>query len=410
MDSSIANIVFWVMSLLLIAILAEPIARRIKIPFTAILVILGFISSQIMLAGNYQIALQVGQFHDLVFFIFLPILIFESAFAIDSKLFFKNLAPILILAIPIMLFSTLVTGILIYWGIDHATGFPWVAAFITGALLSATDPVAVVALLKQGGTPKRLAIIIEGESLLNDATAIVVFTLALTLALNPEQEIAPGAALLHFCIVFFGGLLIGVLVGFFTLLLQRTIEDPMIHGLISIIAAYFAFLLAEKTLHISGVMAVLALGLIMGRAFRADYYEDDFIQRLWAFNAYIANALVFMIMGLIISLPMFQERWLAILIGIGSVLIVRMIGMFLLIPLATKFTPEEPIDLQYRTVLFWGGLRGAVTLALALSIPTELDYWWTIQSIAFGVVLFTLFIQAPTMNWLLRRLKLLHSS
>ncbi len=409
MDSSIAQIVFFIMSLLLIAILAEPLARRIHLPFTAVLVILGFIGSQVVMLVNYDVGLQKGQFHDLVFFVFLPILIFESAFAIDAKLFFKNLAPILILAIPIMLFSTFVTGVLIYWGIDHPTGFPWVAAFITGALLSATDPVAVVALFKQGGTPKRLATLIEGESLLNDATAIVLFSLALSLALNPEQEITAGSAFIQFCIVFFGGLVIGILVSFAAVLMQRAVEDPTVHGLISVIAAYFAFLLAEKTLHLSGVMAVLALGLIMGRAHRADYDEDDFVERLWAFNAYVANALVFLLMGFIVSIVMFQERWLAILIGIGSVLVVRLIGMFLLVPLATRFTPEDPIDVRYRTVLFWGGLRGAVTLALALSIPTELDYWWTIQSIAFGVVVFTLFIQAPTMNRLLSRLGLLQS-
>ena len=244
MDSPIAQIVFFVMTLLLIAILAEPLARRIRLPFTAILVILGFICSQVLMTLNYDVGLQIEQFHDLVFFVFLPVLIFESAFAIDSKLLFKNLAAILILAIPIMLFSTFVTGVLIYWGIDHATGFPWVAAFITGALLSATDPVAVVALLKQGGTPKRLAAIIEGESLLNDATAIVVFSLALSLALNPEQEIATGSALLHFCIVFFGGLVIGIVTSFIALLMQRIVEDPVVHGLISVIAAYFAFLLA----------------------------------------------------------------------------------------------------------------------------------------------------------------------
>jgi len=409
MDSSIAQIVFFVMSLLLVALLAEPVARRIHLPFTAVLVILGFIGSQAVMAMGYNVVAQSEQFHDLVFFVFLPVLIFESAFAIDGKLFFKNLAPILILAIPILLFSTFVTGVLIYWGIDHATGFPWVAAFITGALLSATDPVAVVAILKQGGTPKRLAMLIAGESLLNDATAIVAFSLALSLALYPEQQITAGSAFIQFCIVFFGGLLIGILVSFVVLLIQRAVEDPIIHGLISVIGAYIAFLLAEKTLHLSGVMAVLALGLIMGRAHRADYEEDNFVERLWAFNAYIANAMVFLLMGFIISLEMFQERWLAILIGIGSVLVVRLIGMFLLVPLATQFTPEEPIDLRYRAVLFWGGLRGAVTLALALSIPTELDYWWTIQSIAFGVVMFTLFIQAPTMNSLLRRLGLLQS-
>ena len=409
MDSSIAQIVFFVMILLLVALMAEPLARRIHLPFTAVLVIFGFIGSHVFESTVIDIGAQTKQFHDLVFFVFLPVLIFESAFAIDGKLFFNNLAPILILAIPVMLFSTVVTGVLIYWGIDHATGFPWVAAFITGALLSATDPVAVVALLKQGGTPKRLATLISGESLLNDATAIVAFSLALFLALHPEQDITAGSAFIQFCIVFFGGLVIGILVSFVALLMQRAIEDPVVQGLISVIAAYFAFLLAEKTFHISGVMAVLALGLIMGRAHRADYDEDNFVERLWAFNAYIANALVFLIMGYIISLDMFQERWLAILIGIGSVLVVRMIGLFLLVPVATALTPEEPIDMRYRTVLFWGGLRGAVTLALALSIPTELDYWWTIQSIAFGVVVFTLFVQAPTMNSLLRRLGLLES-
>ncbi len=405
MESHIAQTVYFVMGLLLVALIAEPLARRIRLPFTAVLVILGFIGAQI--TGGYISGPEALQFHDLVFFVFLPILIFESAFVIDTKLLVRNLAPILILAIPIMLFSTFVTGVLVYLGIDHPTGFPWIAALLTGALLSATDPVAVVALMKQSDTPKRLAILIEGESLFNDATAIVVFSLALGLALNPDQEIGVGSGVLHFCLVFFGGLVIGILVSFVAVLMQRAVEDPIIHGLISVIAAYFAFLIAEKTLHVSGVMAVLALGLVMGRAHRADYYEDDFVERLWTFNAYIANALVFLLMGFAISIAMFQERWLAILIGIVAVLVARVIGIFILVPIATVFTPEEPIDLRYRTVLFWGGLRGAVTLALALSIPTELDYWWTIQSIAFGVVVFTLFIQAPTMNWLLKQVGLL---
>lgn len=407
MDSEVAQIVFFVMSLLLIAIIAEPLARRIKMPFSAILVTLGFVVAQSLMLVHGNVDWSTREFHDLVFFVFLPILIFESAFSIDSKLFFKNLPTILILAIPIMLLSTFITGVLIYWGINHATGFPWVAAIITGALLSATDPVAVVALLKEGGTPKRLATIIEGESLLNDATAIVVFGLALSLALNPEQDITISTALIRFCVVFFGGLVVGIVVSFVTVLMQRAIGDITLHGLLSIIAAYFAFLLAEDILRVSGVMAVLALGFIMGMVHRADYQENNFVKRLWVFNAYTANALVFLLMGFIISINMFQERWLAMIIGIGSVLIVRIIGMFLVIPLTTKFTPDKPINTHYQAVLFWGGLRGGVTLALAFSIPKELDYWWTIQSIAFGVIIFTLFIQAPTMNLLLRRLKLL---
>jgi CPA1 family monovalent cation:H+ antiporter len=406
MDSTIAQIVFFVMGLLLIALLAEPLARRVRLPYTAVLVVLGFIAAQTAVIYGYDSKPGTQQFHDLVFFVFLPILIFESAFTIDSQLLFKNLASILILSIPIMLFSTVITSILVYLSIAHASGFPWIAALLTGALLSATDPVAVVALMKQSDTPKRLAILIEGESLFNDATAIVIFSLALALALNPGQPIGISSALVHFCMVFFGGMVIGVLISFVAILMQRAIEDSIIHGLISVIAAYFAFLIAEKILHVSGVMSVLALGLIMGRAQRADYYEDDFVERLWTFNAYIANALVFLLMGFSVSIVMFQERWLAILIGIFAVLVARLIGIFILVPIATLFTPEQPIDIRYRTVLFWGGLRGAVTLALAFSIPTELDYWWTIQAIAFGVVIFTLFIQAPTMNWLLKRVGL----
>ncbi len=409
MENNIAQIVFFVMGMLLVALAAEPLARRIRLPFSAVLVILGFIGAQITASYGFDSRPEAQQFHDLVFFVFLPVLIFESAFTIDSKLLLKNLAPILILAIPIMLLSTAITAVLVYLGIDHPTGFPWIAALLTGALLSATDPVAVVALLKQGGTPKRLATLIEGESLFNDATAIVVFSLALALALNPDQPVGIGSALLHFSMVFFGGLLIGILVSFIALLMQRVVEDSIYHGVISVIAAYFAFLIAENTLHVSGVMAVLALGLVMGRSNRADYNEDNFVERLWTFNAYIANALVFLLMGFSLSIAMFQERWLAILIGIVAVLVARLIGIFVLVPIATLFTPEEPIDLGYRTVLFWGGLRGAVTLALAFSIPTELDYWWTIQSTAFGVVVFTLFIQAPTMNWLLKKVGLLQS-
>ncbi|MCH9697908.1 MAG: sodium:proton antiporter [Gammaproteobacteria bacterium] len=406
MHSEIAQTVLLIMGLLLVALAAEPLARLIRLPYTALLVLLGFLISLIAQLAGYPIDSHSGEFHDLVFFVFLPVLIFESALSINTRLFFKNLATILILAIPIMLFSTAVTALLVYLGIDHPSGFPWQAALITGALLSATDPVAVVALLKQAKTPDRLGVLIEGESLLNDATAIVVFSLALSLALNPQQNFNAGHAFQQFSLVFFGGLLIGILVSFIALLMLRTTERPLLHALINVISAYFAFLLAEHVLHVSGVMSVLALGLIMGRAHRADYGENQFVEQLWEFNAYIANALVFLLMGLIISLDMFEERWLAILIGIGAVLVVRLLGMFLLIPLATSFTPEQPIDRRYQTILFWGGLRGAVTLALALSIPKQLDYWWTIQSIAFGVVVFTLFVQAPTMNIVLKRLGL----
>jgi CPA1 family monovalent cation:H+ antiporter len=122
-------------------------------------------------------------------------------------------------------------------------------------------------------------------------------------------------------------------------------------------------------------------------------------------SAFVANALLFLLMGVTITLGMFEHRWLAMLIGIAGVLAARAVGVFILTPAATRLTPDAPIDFSSKAVLFWGGQRGAVTLALALSLPTELDYWWTIQSIAFGVVVFTLFVQAPTIGLLLKRVR-----
>ncbi|MCB1866180.1 MAG: sodium:proton antiporter [Chromatiales bacterium] len=401
-----AEVVLSLMLMLLLALLARPLAERMRLPFSAVLVVIGFIGSELMIHFGGDTGVRAELFHDLVFFVFLPILIFESAFVIDAEMLWKNLAATLILAIPILLFSTFVTGALIYWGIAHPDGFPWIAALLAGALLSATDPVAVVALARRSGAPKRLVTLLEGESLFNDATAIVVFGIFLSIASMPEQPVSFGTAAMEFSIVFFGGTIIGILVALLTVLLLRAFEDPTTQGIISVISAYCAFIAAEHYLHVSGVMAVLALGLVVGRLIRADYEKGGFVERLWELAGFVANSLVFLLMGVTITLAMFEQRWLAILIGIAGVLVARAAGMFALIPLANRFTPQAPIDWRYQAVLFWGGLRGAVTLALALSIPVSLDYWWTIQSIAFGVVVFTLFVQAPTMPWLLRRLAL----
>ncbi len=151
-------------------------------------------------------------------------------------------------------------------------------------------------------------------------------------------------------------------------------------------------------------MAVLITGLILG--YRAQHTAPGehagFEQELWEFNAYVANALVFLLMGVTITLGMFEERWLAMLTGIAAVLLARALGLLAFVPLLNSLTPIEPISRPFQIVMLWGGLRGAVTLALALSLPTSLDYWWTIQSIAFGVVLFTLFVQATSTAPLLR--------
>ncbi len=390
--------------MLLLAIALQPLAHRIRLPFTATLVIAGFAASELLVSTGFDTGVRAEGFHDLVFFVFLPVLIFESAYNINARILCKNLLPILVLAIPLMLLSVLITAVLVYYGIGHPAGFPWIAALLTGALLSATDPVAVVAMFKQMGVPKRLAILVEGESLLNDAAAIVVFGVFIAIATGSDGPMTFADALLHFVRVFFGGILVGGATGLLFTGIVRLLQDTVTKSLATIISAYFAFALAESFLHVSGIMSVLVTGLILGHMIHhaKPGITVGFIQELWEFNAFVANALVFLLMGVVTTTGMFEERWLAMLIGIAAVLIARAIGIFTFVPLLNKAAPIEPIDRAYQVIMLWGGLRGAVTLALALSLPTTLDYWWTIQSIAFGVVLFTLFAQATSTGALLR--------
>jgi CPA1 family monovalent cation:H+ antiporter len=391
--------------LMLLAIVLQPLARILHLPFTATLVIAGFIASELLVMAGIDTGIRAENFHDLIFFVFLPVLVFESAYNINAGLLRKNLLPILFLAIPLMLLSTVITATLVYFGIGHPAGFPWIAALLTGALLSATDPVAVVALLRQMGVSERLAILMEGESLFNDATAIVVFSVFLTIATGADGPISVADASRHFLHVFFGGILVGAGTGLVFSVLVKLAGKTIIKAMATVISAYLAYLVAESVLHVSGVMAVLVTGLILGYRSRraAPGMPAGFEQELWEFNAYVANVLVFLFMGITITSGMFEERWLAMLIGIAGVLLARALGILTCVPLLNRLTPIEPIGRPYQVVMLWGGLRGAITLALALSLPTSLDYWWTIQSIAFGVVLFTLFVQATTTAPLLRR-------
>jgi len=160
-----ANTFLFFIVLLLVATMLEPLVDKIRMPFSIVLVLIGFIGSEITI-GLFDIdtGIRWDNFKTIIFYVILPVLIFQSAIEINLRALLKNLAPILIMALPLMVLSTLITAAGLYAGIDHATGFPWIAALITGALLSATDPASVISLLKRANTPERLRILLEGES------------------------------------------------------------------------------------------------------------------------------------------------------------------------------------------------------------------------------------------------------
>lgn len=401
------HVIVTLVVLLLLALAAEPVSRILRMPYSSVLVVAGFAVSEIAVMSGIDTGLRAESFHDLVFYVFIPVLVFESAYRIDKRLLLQNIIPVVVLAVIGMLLTASLAAVGLYYGIAHPAGFPLIAALLTGAILAATDPVAVVARLREIGAPERLGVLLEGESLFNDATAIVLFGLFISLALSLDNSVTAGGVFLEFLTVFAGGLVAGLAAGLAAGLVSRMLNSRLMDALLTVVVAYGAYLLAERLLGVSGVMSTLAAAVVMSVMIgnnRGDDAEDG-NDYLWQVIGHVASAIVFIAMGATITLSMFEERWLAMLIAIAAVVVARAISVYGSLSVL-GLLQKDPVDLRSQTIVVWGGLRGAVALALALSIPVSLDYWWTIQSIAFGVVLFTLFIQAPTIGLLVNRLKI----
>lgn len=374
--------------------------RRVRLPYTVALVLVG-----LTLSVQRALTIDVKATPELILAIFVPPLIFEAAFHLDLRLLRDNLMPILVLAVPGVILTTLLVGAVVAFGTNLAFG----TAAVFGALIAATDPVAVVALFRALGAPRRLAVAIEGESLFNDGTAIVVFHIALTAALSGALE--PLTGLLDFLQVAAGGIAIGAILGWLAARLVAYIDDRLIVTTVITLLAYSAYLVAEK-LHVSGVLAVVVAGLLSGNVGLANATPTTKIMlfNLWEFLAFLANSLVFLLIGLSVDLSKLWAGMGAIVVAVAAVLIGRAAVVYGLSWLAHLGEGKPHIPLRWRHVLFWGGLRGAISLALALSLPATLSQRDTLQSMTFGVMLFTLLVQGTTIQFLLRRLGLTERS
>lgn len=405
----IKNFILSLVIMILASLLAEPIARWLRLPFVAILIVVGFFGSELVVNFGYDTGIRASNFPLLVFYVFLPIIIFESAYSIDQKQLKKSLFPILVLALPIMILATLMIAFLIYHFIGHPTGFPIYSALVAASLLAATDPMAVIRHLKSLKASNETIVLLEGESLFNDAIGVVLFTSFVAIAVSfngagfGEFSIDWWQKAVIFCRQFFGGLLFGVLCGLIGFCFSYIIKTRILENILLIAIAYGSFLLAEDYLQVSGMMSVLSAGLIMNQAHRKHVSKKDkeFIDYWWHVISYFSNSMLFLLLGVTVTVQMFTDRWLAMLLAIGAVVLVRLLSIFAFLPLFTSFH-KFSISRKDSLILSWGGARGAVTAALALSLPIEIEGWWTIQSMAFGVILFTLFIQAPTIPWILK--------
>ena len=393
--------------LLLLGLVAKPILSRLKFPFEALLLLLGFIFSNLFIDAD-QLGLHGSVLRDLVFSVFLPILIFSAAYSMDAPRFRRHLLGIMLLAMPLALISLAFATVLIYYGMNHPSGFPWIAALLTGAMLIATHSQPLQQVFKHLNLSPDLRTLIRGEGLLNNALGIVLFTLLLAFALEPDLTLGPGEIALYFVWEVLGGTVTGLAIGFFALIFLR-VRQPSPHevALFTLVTAYMAYLVAEYVLHASGVLSVLATALIMGRTMHQDLDapRDHFVDEFWRLMATLAESMLFLMLGLSLSIELFSDRPLAILIGVGAVILARIAGLTLVMPLLTR-TNKALKELPDHNILYFSGARGAVTIGLALSVPTTLDYWWTIESIGLGVVLFSVLAQAPLLEfWRREKLK-----
>jgi CPA1 family monovalent cation:H+ antiporter len=381
-------------------------ARRVGIPYTVALVLAG------LALGGLSLFPAPALTKTLVFAVLLPGLVFEAAFHIDSREFRANLLTILLLAIPGVIVSTaLVTLALtpIIGALHLSPVFDWKIALVFGALISATDPVAVVALFRNLGAPGRLTLLLDAESLLNDGTAIVFFTLALSLATGSATTV--GALSWQFLTMVVGGGLIGILIGGLAATLTRRIDDPMIEITLTVIAAYGSFVTAE-TLSYSGVIATVAAGMLCGnygsRGGGMSASTRVAAESFWEYAAFSLNSIVFLLIGLEIHPIALRNDWFAIVVAYLVVTTGR--GLMIVIGRAALGLTRERFPWSWCILLTWGGLRGALPMVLVLSLPKNFPNRDLLISMTYGVAVLSILGHGLTMSGLLHWLGLAEGS
>ncbi len=404
----LAGKVEFLVAMLLVATVVSLATRRTRVPYTVALVILG-VGAQA--AGFLP---KVGLTPGLVLTVFLPPLLFEAAWNLDIRTLRIVWKPVAFLAILGVAVAVLAIGAAVHL----AGGLSWPAALLLGAALSATDPVSVVALFKEVPVPGRLAVTIEGESLFNDGTSVAIYQVLLAgVATGKLSGLTLGG---QFVLLALGGLALGVLIGGLASMSLSFIDDHLTGVMLTTVVAYGGFLLGAR-LGVSPVLTVVAAGLVAGnvakgqlrmprapgpRRLRLRFKGLKTVSReisvaidsFWEYAAFVVNSLLFLLVGLeFVAGPVFQRAapFFWALVGMQGARLLS-IGALFAVPGARPRSREVP-------VLYWGGLRGALSLAMALGLPLTIPGRDTVIAVAYGCVLFTLVVQGLSMPWLVSR-------
>ncbi|WP_448188156.1 cation:proton antiporter [Azospirillum sp. sgz301742] len=415
--------VLGVSGLLVLVSALPPLAARLRIPYTVLLAAAG-IALGALIQGATSLDAMAGPLGDFfkslsgldlssetLLTIFLPVLLFETALAIDVRRLMDDLAPILMLAVVAVFVCTFAVGYAL-WAV---TPLGLVPCLLLGAIVASTDPAAMVGIFRDLGAPRRLTLLVEGESLLNDAAAIALFTLLLGMLTRRSDGGAMEAAV-DFLWSFGGGALVGVVCGRVACVLVTPVHDqPMAEITLTVALAYLSYLLADHYLDVSGVVAVVAAALVVGSVGRTRISPDTWqaLEHVWRQLGFWANSLIFLLVALVIPHIVEHVAWSEagyLLIAVLAALAARGVVLFGLLPALSALGLAQRVGHATKAVMLWGGLRGAVSLTLAMAVTENARVPQHVQEfvavLATGFVFFTLFVNGTTLRLVMHRLGL----
>lgn len=384
---------------MLLTLILKPLTDKALIPYTAVIVLLGFISSELLVSHGIDTGIRYDNFNNLISAFFIPTVLFNTALSFDNKIIHKDLATLIYLTTGAFALTILITTVLIYYGINHPTGFPWEAALLTASIVSATNARVISDLLRHAGISLRLLLLLESESLITSVLSVSLFGFLIMELKNPDVA-SPGTWILHLIITIVVPIVVGFLLGKLAILFLKRDFTSSVHTALLLILVYGLYGITQWVLPTSGALAVFIFGMSIKNFVNNKPHLTDY----WRTNTFIATMIMFFLLGVTITGDMFSERWLAMLIGIVSLLYARLLSIIPGLYLLSEAHLVKPLKLQEQGLLALAGTRGALTIALAFMLPETLDYWWTIQAIAFGVVVFSILIQAPIAAWWTRLL------
>ncbi len=399
----------WIIPIVLgMIFLASLLARKVRLPYTMVLVGIGIAISVLHVSGIGPF--QISEFKvdpKLILYFIVPPLIFEAMMRIDREEFKKVRISSLLLATGGVAVATIVGGFLL----SYVAGLPTIVAFAFAALIAPTDAAIVIEVFKRVKVPTKLSLLMESEASFNDATGVVIFSSIIAIALAQGSALGSTEAIgqFHvnileqignFVIVFFGGIAVGLGFAVGARFLFRLMDEPFAETALSV-AVLFGSVVVANALHLSGLVAAAASGLYFGNLVmkgkgimseKTLTYSSHF----WEMIAFFANSVAFLYLGLSMDLQSMGQRWSLIAIAFGAVLVARAVSTYPILAATQRFT-QEKWPFAWRNVVMMGGMRGALSVALVATLP-ESDFKEILKTITFGVVLSSLIVQYPILS------------